>query len=154
MKRKIYRSGTDKVVAGVCGGLGEYFGIDPVIIRIAWIVITLLGGAGILAYIIAWIIIPQESGEGVSVARKVSKGCLYAVLVFFLLLVAIPVIRFVLGMIYSGFRGGIPAWHGILNFHTATGLAQLIFLVGSIVAIAAIVVIIQFLRKSGKKDDE
>ena len=128
--------------------------MDPVIIRIAWIVVTLLSGVGIPAYIIAWVIIPREGAEGVSVIDKASKGCLYAALAFLLLLVAVPVFGFVLHLISAGFRGGIPAWHGVLNFHTATGLSRLIFLVGSVVVAAAIIAIIQFMGKSGKNDDE
>jgi len=58
--KKLYRSKTDRKIAGVCGGLGQYLDIDPVIVRLAWVIFTLAGGAGLLAYIIAWIIIPEE----------------------------------------------------------------------------------------------
>ncbi len=60
--KKLYRSGKNKLLGGVCGGIGEYLNVDPVIIRIVWIVVTLvtLGVGGILAYIIAWIIIPKN----------------------------------------------------------------------------------------------
>jgi phage shock protein C len=58
--KRLYRSGKNRVLGGVCGGLGEYFNIDPVIVRILWIVFSLLYGAGILVYIIAWIIIPKN----------------------------------------------------------------------------------------------
>lgn len=58
--KRLYRSKHDKVIAGVCGGLGEYFEIDPVIIRLLWILFVLLWGVGILLYIIAWIIIPLQ----------------------------------------------------------------------------------------------
>ena len=58
--KKLYRSKKNRVLGGVCGGIGEYFGVDPVLIRLLWVVFTLMGGAGILAYIIAWIIIPEE----------------------------------------------------------------------------------------------
>lgn len=58
--KRLYRSNKDKVIAGVCGGLGEYFGIDPVIIRLIWVIFALCGGAGILAYLIAWLIIPKK----------------------------------------------------------------------------------------------
>jgi phage shock protein C len=54
------RSTTDKVVAGVAGGLGRYLGVDPVIIRIAFVVLALTGGSGVLLYIIGWIAIPEE----------------------------------------------------------------------------------------------
>lgn len=60
MEKRLYRSYTDKMLGGVCGGLGEYFNIDPVIIRVLFIVAVLFGGGGILAYIILWIVIPQK----------------------------------------------------------------------------------------------
>lgn len=63
MQKRLYRSRKDRIIAGVAGGLGEYFDIDPVIIRIIFVVAGLVGGSGILAYIICWIIIPQESLE-------------------------------------------------------------------------------------------
>ena len=57
--KNLYRSRKNRIIAGVCGGLGNYFGIDPVIIRILWLLLILYGGSGILIYIIAWIIIPE-----------------------------------------------------------------------------------------------
>ena len=59
--KRLYRSGKDRVLGGVCGGIAEYLGVDPVIIRVIWVVATLASlGIGILAYIIAWIIIPRN----------------------------------------------------------------------------------------------
>jgi len=58
--KRLYRSKNNRVIAGVCGGIGEYFNIDPTLIRLLWILFIFMGGSGILAYIIAWIIIPQE----------------------------------------------------------------------------------------------
>lgn len=60
MERKLYRSDTQKVIAGVCGGLSEYFDIDPVIIRLLFVLIVLAGGAGVLVYLIGWIVIPKR----------------------------------------------------------------------------------------------
>jgi phage shock protein PspC (stress-responsive transcriptional regulator) len=60
MEKRLQRSRTDKMVGGVCGGLAEYFGIDPTVVRVLWVVITLLGGAGFILYIILWIIMPQQ----------------------------------------------------------------------------------------------
>lgn len=57
---RLYRSGKDKILGGVCGGIAEYLGVDPVLIRLLWVAFTLVGGAGILLYIIAWIIIPRN----------------------------------------------------------------------------------------------
>jgi phage shock protein C len=52
------------MLGGVCGGLGEHVDVDPTIIRLVWVVITLLTiGTGLLVYLIAWIIIPEEPGE-------------------------------------------------------------------------------------------
>lgn len=61
--KKIYRSRRDKILGGVCGGVGQYLEIDPVFIRILFIVLLLVWGAGILIYFIAWILIPLEPGE-------------------------------------------------------------------------------------------
>jgi len=58
--KRLYRNQHNKILAGVCSGLGDYFNIDPVIIRLLWVVLTIFGGAGILIYIIAWIIIPEK----------------------------------------------------------------------------------------------
>lgn len=60
MYKKLYRSVTDKMLGGVCGGLAEYFAIDPVIVRLIFVLAVIFGGSGILAYIILWIIIPQK----------------------------------------------------------------------------------------------
>ena len=59
MEKRLYKSTTNKTFAGVCGGIGEYFNIDPTLIRLAWVVFALMGGSGLLAYIIAAIIIPN-----------------------------------------------------------------------------------------------
>ena len=59
MSKKLYKSNTNKMLEGVCGGIAEYFGIDPTIVRLAWMIFCALGGSGILAYIIAAIIIPS-----------------------------------------------------------------------------------------------
>ena len=62
--KKLYRSDKDKMIAGVCAGLGNYFGIEPILIRLIFILITLFGGGGVLIYLILWLIIPSESSQG------------------------------------------------------------------------------------------
>lgn len=57
---RLYKSNKDKVFEGVCGGIGEYFNIDPVIIRLMWVVLVVFGGTGIVAYLIAMLIIPKQ----------------------------------------------------------------------------------------------
>ncbi|MCK4595347.1 PspC domain-containing protein [candidate division WOR-3 bacterium] len=58
--KRLYRSKKDKLIGGVCGGIGEYFNVDSVLIRVLLLLFTFLGGAGVLAYIIAWIVIPSQ----------------------------------------------------------------------------------------------
>ena len=58
--RKLYKSDKDKVLFGVCGGIAEYFGVDSTWIRLAWVIVSLFGGSGVLAYIIAVLIVPDE----------------------------------------------------------------------------------------------
>lgn len=60
MKNKLYRSKKDCVIGGVCGGIAEYFDVDPTLVRLLAILIFFFGGSGIIAYIIGWIIIPQN----------------------------------------------------------------------------------------------
>jgi phage shock protein C len=56
---RLRRSREDRLIGGVCGGLGRYLGIDPVLLRVAVVALALSGGAGVLAYLLAWIVIPQ-----------------------------------------------------------------------------------------------
>jgi phage shock protein PspC (stress-responsive transcriptional regulator) len=59
--KRLYRSKNERMLGGVCAGLGEHFDIDPTVIRLVWAVITVLSiGTGVLVYIIAWILIPEE----------------------------------------------------------------------------------------------
>jgi phage shock protein PspC (stress-responsive transcriptional regulator) len=58
--KRLFRSKKDRIIGGVCGGLGSYFSLDPVLVRVIWAVLFFAGGVGLLAYILAWIIIPEE----------------------------------------------------------------------------------------------
>ncbi len=60
-KKRLMRSATNKMICGVCGGIGEYLGIDPTVIRLIWVIMTVfMIGAGILVYIIAAVIMPED----------------------------------------------------------------------------------------------
>lgn len=61
MNKRLYRSLNNRMIAGVCGGIGEYLNIDPTLVRLAFLALSLWGGGGILAYAIAWIVIPEET---------------------------------------------------------------------------------------------
>ena len=57
--KRLYKSSVNCMICGVCGGISEYFDIDPTLVRLAWIVLSMFGGSGILAYIVAAIVIPR-----------------------------------------------------------------------------------------------
>jgi phage shock protein C len=59
-QKKLMRSRSNSKIAGVCGGLGEYLDMDPTLVRLIWLVLVFFGGTGVLAYIIAWIVMPEE----------------------------------------------------------------------------------------------
>jgi len=60
LEKRLYKSKENRMLDGVCGGIAEYFNIDPTIVRLAWAIFSLAGGSGVLAYIIASIIIPEK----------------------------------------------------------------------------------------------
>ena len=61
MEKTLRRSRTDKMVAGVCGGLGKYFGLDSTILRLVFVLLMIFAGTGLLAYLIMWLVIPYEN---------------------------------------------------------------------------------------------
>jgi phage shock protein C len=58
MSKRLYRSGREKMLGGVCGGLGDYFNVDPTIIRLGTVIAIFGAGVGLLAYLVAWLVIP------------------------------------------------------------------------------------------------
>lgn len=62
MQKKLYRSTTDKKIAGVCGGIAAYFGIDSTIVRLAWALLTIFAGASIWIYIVAALVMSEDPG--------------------------------------------------------------------------------------------
>ena len=60
MSKKLYRSQTNRKIAGVCGGIGEYVNLDPTVIRLIWVLLLFCAGTGLLAYLIAALIIPEN----------------------------------------------------------------------------------------------
>ena len=66
MEKKLYRSTTNKTIAGVCGGLAEYLNIDPTIVRVIWALVA-MSGAGLLAYLLCALIIPEKPSDIIDV---------------------------------------------------------------------------------------
>lgn len=90
---RLYRSNSQQVVAGVCGGLGEYFAVDPVWFRIGFVVLALGGGSGILIYLLMWLIVqPRPDG---SVAPATSSGSLTGAAVIGMVFMAVGTIALV-----------------------------------------------------------
>lgn len=71
-KRKLTRSTDDRMVAGVAGGLAEHFAVDSTLVRVAWVLAVVFGGFGLLAYVILWIVLPEE-GQGASSASEIAE---------------------------------------------------------------------------------
>lgn len=97
--RVLRRSRDDRVIGGVCAGLGRYLGVDPVLLRIAFVVLAIAGGGGVILYIVGWILIPEEKpGEALGAKapssaeslRLVAGGTLIAVGLLLLLNLSIP----------------------------------------------------------------
>ena len=61
--KRLYRSRANRVIGGVCGGLGEYFGFDPTILRIVLVILIFFKGVGLLAYLIAWLCMPKQRDD-------------------------------------------------------------------------------------------
>lgn len=59
MDKRLYRSRNDRKLAGICGGIAEHFGWDPTLVRLGWILLTLMGGSGVLIYLILWLVMPE-----------------------------------------------------------------------------------------------
>jgi phage shock protein C len=72
--KKLYRSSTDRVLAGVCGGLGEYFNVDSTLIRIVFVLITLADGLGIILYLALALIVPKNGGSDVKANARELAG--------------------------------------------------------------------------------
>jgi len=71
-KKKLMRSSTDKKIAGVCGGLAEYFDLDATIIRVVWLLALLCAGTGGLAYLILWIVVPLAPEHAINTSAPVT----------------------------------------------------------------------------------
>lgn len=74
MNTRLYRSKTDRMVGGVCGGLGKYLGIDPVIVRLFFVVLAFANGVGVLIYLVLWVIVPYEGQSDMTMSEAIHSG--------------------------------------------------------------------------------
>lgn len=74
MPRRLYRSETDVVLGGVCGGLAEYLEVDPTLVRLVFVLLVFAGGVGLVAYIVLWIIMPRQSRVGAPTPEVVREN--------------------------------------------------------------------------------
>ncbi len=72
--RRLYRSETSRMVAGVCGGLGEYLNVDPTVVRVVFVLLAILNGAGVLAYLAFWLLVPTQSSVGAGTRDSAREG--------------------------------------------------------------------------------
>ncbi len=118
--RRLYKSRTERMIDGVCGGISEYFGLDPTLVRISWVLLTLLGGTGIFLYIVCMIVMPANpSKEVVSRTRSSSANSRF----WGILLV-------VVGILWMLDNLGVPFWHHWWGFSWDMALPLLLILAG------------------------
>ena len=72
--KRLYKSSENSMLCGVCGGIAEYFDIDPTLVRLAWVILTCFGGAGIWAYIIAAILFPKDNRIPSAIDRSLTES--------------------------------------------------------------------------------
>lgn len=70
--KKLVRPNDDRMIAGVCSGLGNYLGIDPTVIRILFVLFSVFVGGGIIVYLVLWLVVPQEGGVDDVVAKNIT----------------------------------------------------------------------------------
>jgi phage shock protein C len=112
--KQLKRSRKNRIIAGVCGGFAEYFNVDPTLVRLIWVLITLAWGAGLLLYIIAWLIIPEEEGKTESEEKPLQNAEGLKVLVGGLLIflgIVFLASAFFPNLLRSGMEGG--SWRSV-----------------------------------------
>ncbi len=130
--KRLYKSRTERMIDGVCGGVAKYFNLDPTLVRIAWVLLTFLGGSGIILYIVAMVVMPKEpyiipdySAEpaGTSPHAATTERSQKSSLFWGILLIVVGGLLFLHNM-------GISVWHGWWSLDWDLGMAVLLILVG------------------------
>src|SRR5437016_7870604 len=90
--RRLERSGDDRILAGVCRGIAEHFGIDVTLVRVITVVLAFFGGAGVLLYLVGWAMIPEEGHRTSMVERALHRGSWQTIAGFVLIAIAVSTI--------------------------------------------------------------
>jgi len=131
---RIYRSSSNHVISGVCAGLGEHFGIDPIIVRIVWAATVLFGGVGLVAYILAWVIIPKNPDP--NAVPQARSHALNTNLVWGTILLVVGCLFLFREMHWFNHNPFRHYWHwgpwGMLDFRFDLMLPTLLIIVGAV----------------------
>src|SRR5256885_2128384 len=120
--RRLKRSSSDRVLGGVCGGLGAYLGVDPIIVRVVAVVLAFFGGAGILFYLAAWLLVPSDDPTAGPAPGRAATIAGVVVLV----LAAVTLLPLHRGRWGWGARGHRPASAAALRDHYRVGVGRLV----------------------------
>jgi phage shock protein C len=122
--KRLYKSRTERMIDGVCGGVAEYFRLDPTLVRIAWVLLTLLGGSGIILYIVGMIVIPANPAVAPAAANPQTVRESHTNSKFWgILLVAV-------GVVWLMSNLGLSVWHHWWGFSWDILLPVLLVLAG------------------------
>ncbi|RLE66738.1 MAG: PspC domain-containing protein [Thermoprotei archaeon] len=142
--KRLYRSRKERILGGVCGGLGKYFNVDPNIIRLLWIAFTLFYGIGVLLYILAWIIIPEEPGEEAESEGGSGRLLILAILIVLLVILAFKILLPLATILSIGHIIGMFSMMGRLVLPPAI----LFFVIGLVGTFILIILLLVFLARA------
>lgn len=135
--KRLYKSHSERMIDGVCGGVARYFGLDPTLVRIAWVLLTFLGGSGILLYIVAMIIMPSEPPALAAQSLQTTKPSKAANEVFW------GILLILIGTLWLAGNLGFSFWQHWWGFSWGVAFPVLLILAG-----------IAFLMSRGKAPSE
>lgn len=129
--KKLYKSRTERMIDGVCGGVAKYFNLDPTLVRIVWVLLTLFGGSGIILYIVAMFVMPKEPYVLPNFSAEHSKSTVHTTgdqsqknsLFWGILLIFVGALLFLHNM-------GVSLWHEWWSLDWDLGFAVLLILLG------------------------
>jgi phage shock protein PspC (stress-responsive transcriptional regulator) len=125
--KRLFRSRTDRMIGGVCGGVAQYFGLDPVLIRVVWALAFFIGGSGFVAYIVAWIVVPENPEAESNAEKKKTKSD--STMIWGLVLIAIgAILLFQRNDWFDFYPHWGPWWFG--DFDAGVILPVILILVG------------------------